>query len=42
MNFGMFTDFHIRPTMTQAQAFEESFHQVEAAEKLEMDAVWLA
>jgi alkanesulfonate monooxygenase SsuD/methylene tetrahydromethanopterin reductase-like flavin-dependent oxidoreductase (luciferase family) len=42
MDFGMFTDFHIRQNMTQAEAFEESFHQVEAAERLGMDAVWLA
>ena len=42
MDFGMFTDFHIRPNMTQAEAFEESFQQVEAAEQLGMDAVWLA
>jgi alkanesulfonate monooxygenase SsuD/methylene tetrahydromethanopterin reductase-like flavin-dependent oxidoreductase (luciferase family) len=42
MDFGMFTDFHIRQNMTQAEAFEESFKQVEAAEKLGMDAVWLA
>ncbi len=42
MDFGMFTDFHIRPGMTQAQAFDESFNQVEAAEKLGIDSVWLA
>src|ERR687895_1744348 len=42
MDFGMFTDFHIRPRITQAEAFEESFNQVQAAEKLGMDAVWLA
>jgi alkanesulfonate monooxygenase SsuD/methylene tetrahydromethanopterin reductase-like flavin-dependent oxidoreductase (luciferase family) len=42
MDFGMFTDFHIRQNMTQAEAFAESFQQVEAAEKLGMDAVWLA
>ena len=42
MDFGMFTDFHIRPGVTQAQAFDESFNQVEAAEKLGMDSVWLA
>lgn len=42
MDFGMFTDFHIRKGMTQAEAFEESFKQVEAAEKLGMDSVWLA
>jgi len=42
MDFGMFTDFHIRQNMTQAEAFDESFQQVEAAEQLGMDAVWLA
>jgi alkanesulfonate monooxygenase SsuD/methylene tetrahydromethanopterin reductase-like flavin-dependent oxidoreductase (luciferase family) len=42
MDFGMFTDFHIRKGMTQAEAFEESFTQVEAAEKLGMDSIWLA
>ena len=25
MNFGMFTDFHVRADMSQAEAFEESF-----------------
>ena len=42
MDFGMFTDFHIRPGLTQAQAFDESFNQVDAAEELGMDSVWLA
>ncbi|PKB70665.1 MAG: hypothetical protein BZY87_09040 [SAR202 cluster bacterium Io17-Chloro-G6] len=42
MDLGMFTDFHIRPGMTQAQAFDESFNQVDAAENLGMDSVWLA
>ncbi len=42
MDFGMFTDFHIRKGMTQAEAFEESFTQLEAAEELGMDSVWLA
>ena len=42
MDFGMFTDFHIRKGMSQAEAFDESFDQVEAAEKLGMDSVWLA
>lgn len=42
MNFGMFTDFHIRQNMSQAEAFDESFRQVEEAEKLGMDSVWLA
>jgi alkanesulfonate monooxygenase SsuD/methylene tetrahydromethanopterin reductase-like flavin-dependent oxidoreductase (luciferase family) len=38
----MFTDFHIRPQGSQTEAFAESFQQVEAAEQLGMDAVWLA
>lgn len=42
MNFGMFTNFHIRKGMTQAEAFEESFNQVEASERLGVDCVWLA
>ncbi len=42
MDFGMFRDFHIRPGMTQAEALDESFNQVEAVEKLGMDSVWLA
>jgi alkanesulfonate monooxygenase SsuD/methylene tetrahydromethanopterin reductase-like flavin-dependent oxidoreductase (luciferase family) len=42
MNFGMFTDFHIRPQATQAEAFDESFKQVEAAEAFGVDAAWLA
>ena len=27
MNFGMFTDFHVRQNMSQAEAFDESFRQ---------------
>jgi alkanesulfonate monooxygenase SsuD/methylene tetrahydromethanopterin reductase-like flavin-dependent oxidoreductase (luciferase family) len=42
MNFGMFTDFHVRGNMTQADAFEESFHQVVEAEQMGIDSVWLA
>ncbi len=42
MNFGMFTDFHIRQNLSQTEAFEESFRQVETAEKLGIDSVWLA
>jgi alkanesulfonate monooxygenase SsuD/methylene tetrahydromethanopterin reductase-like flavin-dependent oxidoreductase (luciferase family) len=42
MNFGMFTDFHVRQNMSQAEAFDESFRQVEAAEKLGIDSVWLS
>ena len=42
MEFGMFTDFHIRQGMNEAEAFEESFNQVDAAEQMGMDSVWLA
>ena len=42
MNFGMFTDFHVRGGNTQAEAFDESFDQVMAAERLGFDTVWLA
>ena len=42
MDFGMFTDFHVRKGMTQVEAFEESFNQVEASERLGIDSVWLA
>ena len=42
MDFGMFTDFHIRKGMTQPEAFDESFSQVVEAEKLGIDSVWLA
>ena len=42
MDFGIFTDFHIRKGMTQPEAFDESFSQVVEAEKLGLDSVWLA
>ena len=42
MDFGMFTDFHVREGMTQADAFAESFRQVEEADSLGVDSVWLA
>ena len=42
MDFGVFTDFHVRNGMSQAEAFEESFNQVEASERLGIDSVWLA
>jgi len=42
MNFGMFTDFHVRNGMSQAEAFDESFAQVMEAEHLGFDTVWLA
>jgi alkanesulfonate monooxygenase SsuD/methylene tetrahydromethanopterin reductase-like flavin-dependent oxidoreductase (luciferase family) len=42
MNFGMFTDFHVRQDMSQPAAFAESFNQVDMAEQLGIDTVWLA
>ena len=41
MDFGLFTEFTIRNGETQREAFEESFKQVEIAEKLGIDTVWL-
>jgi len=38
----MFTDFHIRPGASQSEAFSESFRQVDAAESMGVDSVWLA
>ena len=42
MDFGIFTNFHIRRGMTPAEAFEESFSQVKEAEEMGIDTVWLA
>ena len=42
MNFGMFTDFHVRKGMSQPEAFDESFAQVAEAEQMGIDSVWLA
>ena len=42
MDFGMLTDFHVRDSASQADAFDESFNQVLEAERLGIDTVWLA
>ena len=42
MNFGMFTDFHVRKGNSQAEAFDESFAQITEAEQMGFDTVWLA
>jgi alkanesulfonate monooxygenase SsuD/methylene tetrahydromethanopterin reductase-like flavin-dependent oxidoreductase (luciferase family) len=42
MNFGMFTDFHVRKGMSQPEAFDESFAQIIEAEMMGIDSVWLA
>ncbi|MBS0221094.1 MAG: LLM class flavin-dependent oxidoreductase [Proteobacteria bacterium] len=42
MEFGMFHEFQQPPGSTQAEAFRQSFAQVDAAERLGLDAMWLA
>src|SRR3989442_13470375 len=42
MEIGLFTEFEWRPGVDEAQAFDDSFAQVMAAEDLGYDAVWLA
>ena len=42
MEFGMFHEFQRLPGASEAQAFAESFAQVDAAERLGLDAMWLA
>jgi alkanesulfonate monooxygenase SsuD/methylene tetrahydromethanopterin reductase-like flavin-dependent oxidoreductase (luciferase family) len=40
--FGMFHEFQCRPGLSQPAAFAESFAQVDAAERMGLDAMWLA
>jgi alkanesulfonate monooxygenase SsuD/methylene tetrahydromethanopterin reductase-like flavin-dependent oxidoreductase (luciferase family) len=42
MEFGMFHEFQCPPGHSEEQAFAESFAQVDAAEQLGLDALWLA
>lgn len=42
MDFGVYTEFPVRPGMTQSEAFDESFCQVLVAEKLGIDSAWVA
>jgi alkanesulfonate monooxygenase SsuD/methylene tetrahydromethanopterin reductase-like flavin-dependent oxidoreductase (luciferase family) len=42
MEFGMFHEFQRRPGQTEAEAFAESFEQVDAAERTGLDVMWLA
>ena len=41
MDFGFFTEFHVRDGRSEAEAFEEHFHEVEMADKMGLDSVWL-
>ena len=40
--FGMFHEFHRPPGTSQEAAFDESFRQIDAAERWGLDAMWLA
>ena len=42
MEFGMFHEFQRRPGQTEAEAFAESFRQVDDAEAAGLDVMWLA
>ncbi|MFI5001335.1 MAG: LLM class flavin-dependent oxidoreductase [Reyranellales bacterium] len=42
MEFGMFHEFQRLPGVSEAAAFAQSFAQVDAAERLGLDAMWLA
>src|SRR4029453_15335864 len=42
MDFGLFTEFHSPPGVSEAAAFDESLGQMKAAEDMGYDAVWLA
>lgn len=42
MEFGMFHEFQRRAGQTEAEAFRESFAQVDAAEAAGLDVMWLA
>ncbi len=42
LEFGMFHEFQRRPGQTEADAFRESFEQVDAAEAAGLDVMWLA
>ena len=42
MQVGMFHEFQRRPGQTEAQAFTESFEQVDEAERAGHDVIWLA
>jgi alkanesulfonate monooxygenase SsuD/methylene tetrahydromethanopterin reductase-like flavin-dependent oxidoreductase (luciferase family) len=42
LDFGLFHEFSRRPGLSYAEAFDESFELVDAAEAWGLDAVWLA
>ena len=42
MDLGLFFEFYRRPGTSEAEAFEEAFSQIEMAEELGLDSIWLA
>src|SRR5437764_9334211 len=42
MEFGMFHEFPSLPGRTESEAFDEAIAQVDAAERLGLDVMWLA
>ena len=42
MELGLFFEFYLRPGSSHAAAFEEAFSQIEMADKLGLDSIWLA
>ena len=41
MHFGAFMEFSNRAGVPEAQAFQEGFRMVDAAEEMGLDGVWL-
>ena len=42
MEFGMFHEFPSLPGRSESEAFDEAMEQVDAAERLGLDVMWLA
>ena len=42
MELGLFFEFYLRPGTSHAEAFEEAFDQIEMADQLGLDSIWLA
>ena len=42
MELGLFFEFYLRPGTSHAEAFEEAFDQIEMADRLGLDSIWLA
>src|ERR1700749_2762894 len=42
MEFGMFHEFPSLPSRSESEAFDEAMEQVDAAERLGLDVMWLA